>query len=177
MSTLKRKDSATQSAPPWPLTPRTLGQNARLPFPDNDNEIVAPKVEQIEENEVTFNLKPDIDNAVFIADTWPALTPVKSLVELDPCQAPDEDNDDSFEETFTATIAGVRLVSASSSAKSVESVEFLPNTLDPATTPRQRRRPKGSKNRRRDPVVDPDAPQEVMMPRKFAGAHDNMALR
>ena len=142
---------------------------------------VSPKVVQIEKVEESFDIKADVvnSNAVFIVDTWPALASVKfePRVELDPRQAPDEDNDDSFEETFTARIAGVRLVSASSSAKSVESVEFLPNTLDPATTPRQRRRPKGSKNRRRDPVVDPDAPQEVMMPRKFAGAHDNMALR
>ena len=80
MSALKQKDSATQSAPPWPLTPKTLRQNPRHPFPNE--EIVAPKVEQIEEIEETFNLKPDVDNAVFIADTWPALAPVKFEPEI-----------------------------------------------------------------------------------------------
>ena len=178
MSALKRNNSATQSAPTWPLTPKTLRQNPRLPFPVN--KIVVPKFKQIEEVKESFDLKPDVDksNAVFIADTWLALAPVKfePRVELDPRQAPDEDDDNSFEETFTGRIAGVRRVSASSFPQSVESVEVPPNTLGPVTTPQQRGRPKGSKNRRRDPVVDLDAPQEVMTPRKFAGAHDNMAL-
>ena len=63
MSALKRNDSATQSAPPWPLTPKT------------NNKVIAPKVEQVEEVEAIIDLKPvvDEDNAVFIADTWPAL--------------------------------------------------------------------------------------------------------
>ena len=76
-----------------------------------------------------------------------------------------------------AKIAGFRLASASSSAQSVHSTEVPPKNLGPATTPRQRVRPKGAKNWRRDPVVDPEAPLEVLTPLKFAGAHDNMALR
>ena len=96
-------------------------------------------------------------------------------MELDPCQAADDD--DSFEESFNARIAGVCLVSASSSAQFVESVEVPPGTLGPASTPGQRGRPRGSKNCWLDQVVDPDALMEIVTPQKFAGAHDNMALR
>ena len=63
--------------------------------------------------EETFDIKPDVasNSYTFIEDTWPALALVKSepTVELDPCQALIED-DDSFEESFSAGIAGVRIV-------------------------------------------------------------------
>ena len=63
-------------------------------------------------------------NTVFIEDTWPALA-------WNSTQAPDEDADDSFEEKFSARIAGVHLASASSSAQSVDSVEVPPKTRVP----------------------------------------------
>ena len=132
--------------------------------------------------EESFNIKPDLSgNYVFVKDTWSTLAPVKfePTVELDPCQAPSEDIYalDDFEDKFSAKIAGVHLASASSSAQSVDSVEVPPKSLGAATTPRQRRRPKGSQNWQRNPVVDPEALLEVSTPRKFAGADDNMALR
>ena len=88
MSALKRYNSATQSAPPWPLTPKILRQNPRLIVPDDES--VSPKVVQIKKVEESFDIKPDVDDskAVFIAETWPALAPVKfePRVELDPRQ-------------------------------------------------------------------------------------------
>ena len=98
-------------------------------------------------------------------------------VELDPRQGISEDDDYSLEDRFVASVAGFRLASASSSAQSVESTDVPSKSLGPATTPQQRRRPKESCNRRRVPVVDPEAPQEVSTLQKFAGSRDNMALQ
>ena len=144
------------------------------PSPSLDE--IAPKIEDIEEVEAAIDVKPDVfaPDAVFIADIWPALAPVKvePQVAFDPRQASDFDSDD----TFNARIAGFRLATASLLAQSVISVDVPPNTLGPAKTPQSLRRPKGSKNRRCDPVVDHDATPEVGTPRKFARAHDNMAL-
>ena len=86
----------------------------------------------------------------YIQDTWPEPAPVKfePAMELDPRQAPNETtDDDSLEEKFVAKITRFHLVSASSSAQSVESVDVPPCNLGLATTPRQLGRPKGSKNR------------------------------
>ena len=92
-----------------------------------------------------FDIKPDVSsNYLFIEDTWSALAPVKfkPTVELDPGQAPSEDANDSFEEKFSARIAGVRLASASSSAQSVDSVEVPPKIVYAIRWWTQRRRKK-----------------------------------
>ena len=77
-------NSATQSAPPWPLThvprqnPRIIAQNA------------SPNRES---NKVSFDIKPDIgEGNIFVKDTWPELAPVKfePTVELDPRQEPNK---------------------------------------------------------------------------------------
>ena len=106
----------------------------------------------------------DAPDAVFIADTWPA---------LDPRQAPDSD---SKEDTFNVQVAGFHLASTSSSSQSVALVDVLPNTLGPADTPRNCKCPKRLRNRRRDPVLHRDATLVAESPRKFAGVHNNMAL-
>ena len=166
-------NSATQSAPPWPLTPIPRHNPCILAPNSSPNRAEAPEAE--------YNIKPDIgEGNVYVQDTWPDLAPVKfePAVELDPRQAPDEtSDDDSLGKKFVAKIAGCRLASASSSAQSVESTKVPPNNLGPTTTPRQHGRPKGAKNRRRDPVVDPEAPLVTVTPRKWAGTHDNMALQ
>ena len=138
-----------------------------------------PQPDRTEAPEATFNIKPDVGDHKFVEDTWPHLAPVKfePKVELDPRQGLDEEVNDSLEDRFVAKVAGCRLASASSSAQSVESTDIPPKSLGPATTTRQRGRPKGSRNRQRDLVVDPEAPQEVLTPQKFASAHDNMALQ
>ena len=173
MSALKGNDGATQSAVPWPLTPIPR-QNPRL-IAQGD---VSPKHAEVPEE--TFDIKPDVSgNNVYDEDTWPELAPVKfePAVELNPRQALGKaTDDDSLEEKFMARIAGVPLASASSSAQSLESGKVPPNNLGLATTLRQCKRPKRSRNWRRDPVVDPEAPLEVLTPRKFAGSHNNLAL-
>ena len=134
-------NSVTQSAPPWPLTP----------VPRHNPRILAQDASpNRESHKVEYDIKPDIGENMYVQDTWPEIALVKfePAVELDPRQAPDETtDDDSFEEMFVAKIAGFHLVSASSSAQSVESVDVPPCDLGPATTPRQRGRPKWSKNR------------------------------
>ena len=165
-------DSATQSAPPWPPTP----------IPRHNPRLIARKEaspDQTYASEATFDIKPEVRDHKFVEDTWPNLAPVKfePKVELDPRQGLDEEDDDSLEDHFVAKVAGCRLASASSSAQSVELTDIPPKSLGPATTPRQRGRPKGSRNCQQDLVVDPEAPQEVSTPRKFASAHDNMALQ
>ena len=83
MSAHEQYDNATQSAPPWPLTPKNSRQNPRLLSPNNV--VVAPKIERIEEVEAVIDLKPDVDaeNAEFITDTWAALAPVKFEPQVD----------------------------------------------------------------------------------------------
>ena len=66
----KRMDSATQSAPLWPLTPITR-HNPRLLAQDaSPNRAEVP--------EVTFDIKPDIGKGnVYVEDMWPELAPLK----------------------------------------------------------------------------------------------------
>ena len=100
MSALEQNENATQSAPPWPLTPIPR-QNPRLLAPENES--VSQKDAEVAEE--SFDIKPEISgNNVFIEDMWPALAPVKfePSMELDPRQAPGKDADDSFEKKFGA---------------------------------------------------------------------------
>ena len=98
-------NSATQSAPPWPLTP----------IPRHNPRILAPNASPNRAEEVSYDIKPDIgEGNVYIQDTWPELSLVKfePAVELDPRQAPDETSDnDWLEKKFVAKIAGCRLAS------------------------------------------------------------------
>ena len=138
--------------------------------PSTSDNAIAPKIEDIEELEAAIDKKLNIDapDAVFIADTCPALAPVKfePEVALDPRQVPDSESE---EDTFNARIAGFHLASMSSSSQSVASVDVLANMLGPAGTPQRRGRYKGSKNRRSDPVVDPGRNHRSFLAAKVFG--------
>ena len=129
------------------------------------------------------DVKPDVDSegsldVEFTGDTWPKLEPIqfKAQLPIDPRQAfVDEPEDDN--EILCKQVVGVHLVSASSSEQSLPSTDVPQPALGPAASPRKWGRPKGSKNRRRDPVDDPNAVPAITTPRKYAGAHNNMALR
>ena len=65
MSALMRNKYATQSAPPWPLTPIPQ-ENPRLLAQENKS--VSPIVADVAEE--SFDIKPDVSgNYVFIEDT------------------------------------------------------------------------------------------------------------
>ena len=80
MSALSPAKSATQSAPPWPLTTPLSRRNPHLstivPSSDDDenepaNDAVEPKIK------VSLDLKEEDVDVEHIEDTWPALAPVK----------------------------------------------------------------------------------------------------
>ena len=87
----KRMDSATQSDPPWPLSPIPRHNPCLLA-----RENASPNREETQE--ATFDIKPDVGANVYVEDTWPELAPVKfdPMVELDPRQGLNEDDDDSL---------------------------------------------------------------------------------
>ena len=82
MSTQKQND-ATQSAPPWTLTPRLQRQNPRLPLTTLRQR---SKTLRKLRRPSTVNRTLTLRTPFFIADTWPALAPVKlePQVALDP---------------------------------------------------------------------------------------------
>ena len=121
----------------------------------------------MELKEVKPVVNEDSLEAVHNGDTWPYLKPLKfePTPELDPWQnagnAPESDKEENA--LVRAHVAGVRVASASSSAASLASVDVPPPALGPAST---LKRPKGAKNRWRDPVVVPDAQPVINSPQK-----------
>ena len=178
MFALSSVKSATQSAPPWPLTTPLRRRNPRLSTiaPISDDEEGEPANDAVNQKvEVSLELKEEDVNVdvVHIKDTWPALALVK--FEPDP-PADARQRFDSTDDDVSARIAGICIASASSSAQSLE-VGVPTPALGPAATQRRRGRSRGSKNRRVYPVVDPDAPAVIKPPSKWGGIHDNMGLR